>query len=394
MRVALVAESFLPHMNGVTHSLLQTLKHLKNRGHEALVIGPRAETADPDAELLHGASMSLLRSVPLPSYPEVRLTFARARRLATMLEEFRPDVVHVASPFVLGWQGVRAAEMIGVPSVAIYQTDVAGYAERYGIRAAGPALAQHVARIHNRSTMTLAPSSSAIDELTSLGVERVSLWARGVDGERFAPSRRSLDVRRLVAPNGEVVIGYVGRLAPEKQVEDLRALANIPGTRLVIVGDGPSRPALEAMLPNATFLGFLDGDSLAQTVASFDLFVHPGENETFCQTVQEALASGVPVVATGKGGPLDLVQSSRTGWLYRPGDLVDFRDRVIDLVGDEAKRRAFAESARVSVAHRTWAKLGDELIGHYENAMVIKARGVLRPTRPFAPKPAAQRVVS
>jgi len=384
MRVALVAESFLPHMNGVTHSLLQTLKHLENRGHEALVIGPRAENEEPDRDLLHGASMSLLRSVPLPSYPEVRLTFARARRLATILENFKPDVVHVASPFILGWQGVRAAEMINVPSVAIYQTDVAGYAERYGIRAAGPALAQHVARIHNRSTITLAPSSSAIDELTALGVERLSLWARGVDGDRFAPNRRSDDLRSMFSPNGEVVIGYVGRLAPEKQVEDLRALADIPGTRIVIVGDGPSRPALEAMLPNATFLGFLDGDSLAQAVASFDLFVHPGENETFCQTVQEALASGVPVVATGKGGPLDLVQSSRTGWLYRPGDLVDFRNRVIDLVGDEAKRLAFAESARASVAHRTWAKLGDELIGHYENAMVIKARGSLRPVSPFA----------
>ena len=173
------------------------------------------------------------------------------------------------------------------------------------------------------------------------------------------------------------MIGYVGRLAPEKQVEDLRAVADLPGTKLVIVGDGPSRAALEKLLPNATFLGFQSGDELAESYASFDVFVHPGENETFCQTVQEALASGVPVVATGRGGPLDLVQNSRTGWLYRPGDLDDLRARVLDLTGDAAKRRAFALAARDSVAHRTWASLGDELLGHYADAIALK-RGARR----------------
>ena len=121
-------------------------------------------------------------------------------------------------------------------------------------------------------------------------------------------------------------------------------------------------------------MGFLGGDDLAEALASFDLFVHPGENETFCQTVQEALASGVPVVATGKGGPLDLVDNSRTGWLYKPGDLSDLRARVADLAGDSSKRAAFARSARESVAHRTWARLGDELIGHYRSTIAAKPR--------------------
>jgi len=371
-------------MNGVTHSLLQMLRHLESRGHETLVIGPRVGPIDQTHARLHGASLSMLRSVPLPSYPEVRLTFASARRLAHIMGDFQPDVVHVASPFVLGWQGIRAADMIGVPSVAIYQTDIAGYAERYGIRAAGPALAQHVARIHNRATLTLAPSSASIAELQGLGVDRLELWARGVDAQRFDPAHRSQAWRDAVAPNGEVIIGYVGRLAPEKQVEDLRALSKIPNSKLVIVGDGPARAHLEALLPDAAFLGFLGGDELGTALASFDLFVHPGENETFCQTVQEALASGVPVIATGRGGPLDLVANSRTGWLYRPGDLADLRARVLDLVGDEAKRAAFASAARASVAHRTWASLGDELITHYEAAMVTQRRGVLRAARTAA----------
>lgn len=379
VRVALVAETFLPQMNGVVGSLLQVLRHLQSQGHETLVIAPRHEQT-PDSTALHGAEIVLLSSIPTPGYPELRLTVTSALRLTAILREFQPDVVHLASPFLLGWQALRAADSLGIPTVAVYQTDVPGYAERYGIPALTSAFARHVGRIHRRATLTLAPSRSSIEALEALGVTRLKHWARGVDAVRFAPERRSEAWRREVAPDGELIIGYVGRLAPEKQVEDLAAIADIPGTRLVIVGDGPERPALELAMPQAVFLGFLGGERLAQAVAGFDLFVHPGENETFCQTVQEALASGVPVVATGKGGPLDLVQSSRTGWLYRPGDLDDLRARVLDLVGDGAKRRAFATVARDSVAHRTWARLCDELLGHYQWAMaqhaLIAGRGL------------------
>lgn len=375
MKVALLAESFLPHMNGVTHSLLQVLRHLERRGHEALVIAPRSGPVDHD---LHGARAEFLRSVPMPGYPEVRVAFAGARRLTNVLAGFAPDAVHLASPFVLGWQGVLAAERLGAPSVAVYQTDVPAYAQRYRVPGAEPMLARHVARIHRRATLTLAPSTSAVERLEGYGVERMRRWARGVDTERFHPSRRDPAWRRRYAAADEVLVGYVGRLAPEKQVEDLRALTGIDGVRLVVIGDGPARAALEAMLPGARFTGFLGGDALATAMASLDLFVHPGETETFCQTVQEALASGVPVVATGRGGPLDLVHSSRDGWLYRPGDLGDLAARVRDLVGDAAKRRAFGAAAREGVAGRSWERLVDELIGHYESARRLRPQGPAR----------------
>ncbi|WP_344374718.1 glycosyltransferase [Agromyces tropicus] len=377
MRVALLAESFLPHMNGVTHSLLQVLRHLEHRGHEALVIAPRSGPVDHG---LHGARATFLRSVPMPGYPEVRVTFAGARRLAATLADFAPDVVHLASPFVLGWQGVIAAERLGVPSVAVYQTDVPAYAERYRVPGAAPALAGHVARLHRRATLTLAPSTAAIAQLEGYGVERLRRWARGVDTDRFRPGRRSEAWRRRFARDDEVLVGYVGRLAPEKQVEDLRALAGLPGVRLVVIGDGPERAALEGLLPDAAFTGFLGGDALAEAMASLDVFVHPGESETFCQTVQEALASGVPVVATGRGGPLDLVHSSRDGWLYRPGDLDDLAARVRDLAGDDAKRRAFGRAAREGVAGRSWGRLGDELLDHYE--LAVRLRRGLPPLAP------------
>jgi phosphatidylinositol alpha 1,6-mannosyltransferase len=137
----------------------------------------------------------------------------------------------------------------------------------------------------------------------------------------------------------------------------------------VVVGDGPQRAALEETLPDAAFTGFLGGEELARAVASFDLFVHPGEFETFCQTIQEAMASGVPVVATGRGGPLDLVENSRTGWLYEPGDLSAMRAHVLDLMGDDAKRRAFAAAAHASVQDRTWPALCQQLVRHYEEVI-------------------------
>ncbi|WP_292834779.1 GDSL-type esterase/lipase family protein [Microbacterium sp.] len=388
MRVAVLAESFLPHMNGVTGSVLHVLRHLARDGHETLVIAPKSGEVIAD---LHGAQTALLRSVPLPSYPEVRVVFARAARLAGVLRSFEPDVVHLASPFILGGQGAAAADLLRIPSVAVYQTDVAAYAQKYGMPRAITMVEGHIARLHRRSTLTLAPSTASIRQLERLGIDRLRRWGRGVDAERFSPTRRNDQWRSTTAP-GELIVGYVGRLAPEKQVGDLCALAGIPGIRLVIVGDGPSRPALQAALPGAVFTGYLGGTELAEVVASFDVFVHPGESETFGQTIQEALASGVPVVATGVGGPVDLVRSSVDGWLYRPGDLGDLRARVEDLVGDESKRRAFAAAARESVRDRTWEALCRELVAHYEEARMLRplddALLARAGSRPWAATPA------
>nr|WP_208388117.1 GDSL-type esterase/lipase family protein [Microbacterium halimionae] len=355
-------------MNGVTGSVLQVLHHLEAAGHETLVIAARAaETIAPVGR----ARTEFLRSVPLPSYPQVRVVFASAARIAGILRSFRPDVVHLASPFVLGWQALAAADALKIPAVAIYQTDVVAYAEKYGMPQATALAAAHVARLHRRATLNLAPSRSSAEQLERLGVDRIERWGRGVDAVRFTPERRSAHWRQCVAP-GELVIGYVGRLAAEKQVRDLAALDALPGARVVIVGDGPERASLERLLPRAVFLGHLSGTDLAEAMASFDVFVHPGESETFGQTIQEALASGVPVVATGAGGPLDLVHSSVDGWLYRPGDLADMRARVSDLLGDDAKRRAFAHAARESIRDRTWEALSIQLLSHYETARVLR----------------------
>jgi phosphatidylinositol alpha 1,6-mannosyltransferase len=186
-----------------------------------------------------------------------------------------------------------------------------------------------------------------------------------VDAELFHPGRRDAGVRRVLARNGEVLVGYVGRLAPEKRVDLLARTARLPGVKVVIVGDGPARSSLERTLPTAVFAGERHGHQLARLYASLDVFVHTGPLETFCQAVQEALASGVPVVAPAAGGPLDLVQPSRTGFLVPPGDGDAIADAVKVLVDRPDLRRQYGRAARNSVAARTWSVVGDELIAHY-----------------------------
>ncbi|WP_150307400.1 glycosyltransferase family 4 protein [Planctomonas psychrotolerans] len=373
MRIAIIAETFLPTVNGVTHSLQRVLEHLRQRGDDVLVLAP-SESHRELTEMLDGVTVHRLPSVPLARYREVRVTTVGVARVRRILADFDPDVVHLASPFELGWRAIRAAQQLQIPTVAVYQTDVPGYFGRYGLPALERMAWQRVINIHRAADRTLAPSRTAANQLRTRGVPRLRVWGRGVDTVRFSPTKRSAAFRAAVAPGGERIIGYVGRLAVEKQVQDLAALAGIPNTRIVIVGDGPQRAALEAVLPDALFTGFLGGEELATAMASFDLFVHPGELETFCQTIQEAMASGVPVIATGRGGPVDLVNSSRTGWLYPPGNLNEMRLYALDLLGDDAKRAAFSTAAVASVRNRGWSAVCDELLLHFD--AVIEAHAL------------------
>ncbi|MEU6098178.1 glycosyltransferase family 1 protein [Streptomyces sp. NPDC047079] len=384
MRVVIVTESFPPDVNGVAHCALQTARHLVDRGHVPLVVAP---TTSPKSSASFGQGGAPIRtgtgadalapcpvvrvpSISLPGYPQVRVALP-SRRVAAAITAHRADIVHLASPFVLGVRGMAAAARLGIPAVAIYQTDLAGYARTY--MGAGEAAAwRRIRSVHAAADRTLAPSSAARSDLEAHGVPRVQLWPRGVDTVRFRPDLRDETIRRELAPNGELIVGYVGRLAPEKHVELLSGVCGLDGVRVVVVGDGPSETTLRGALPGAAFLGRRTGDELARLFASFDVFAHTGPFETFCQTVQEAMASGVPVVAPAAGGPLDLVAHGRTGLLVPPGDATAVRDAVSALVADPALRTAYGAAGRATVEGRTWAAVGDQLIGHYADVLAAR----------------------
>ncbi|MEH0401713.1 glycosyltransferase family 4 protein [[Kitasatospora] papulosa] len=368
MRVVIVTESFPPDVNGVAHRTLQTARHLAARGHRPLVIAPAGATA-PTGSASTDDPCPVVRvpSLPLPGYPQVRVALP-GRRLAAALTRHRAGLVHLANPFVLGVRGMAVAARLGLPAVAVHQTDLAGYARTYLGTGEGAAW-RRMRAVHSAADLTLAPSTAAQRDLTDHGVPRVRLWPRGVDTARFRPGLRDEALRRALAPGGEKIIGYAGRLAPEKHLELLAGACSLPEVRVVVVGDGPSEAPLRAALPGAVFLGRRTGDELARFFASLDVFVHTGPYETFCQTVQEAMASGVPVVAPAAGGPLDLVAHGRTGLLVPPHDAGAVRDAVAALVADTPRSRAFGRTARAAVEGRTWEAVGDQLLGHYDEVL-------------------------
>lgn len=371
MRVAIVTESFLPLVNGVVNSVRHVTDHLVGNGHDVLIIAPGQGLDD-----YRGVPVVRVRSLALPMYKTFPLGLPD-KQVKAALTRFKPDVVHLASPIALGWLGLRTARRQGIPTVAVYQTDIPGFLRQYNLPGEA-ACAKWVGRIHRRSTRTLVPSQAAWDQLEALEVPNLYRWGRGVDLDLFGPRRRSPRLhddwtRDGATDRDQVVVGYVGRLAAEKQVRRLGELAAMPGIRLVVVGDGPEIKWLRKELPTAEFTGTLTGIELATAFASLDVFVHTGQNETFCQTIQEAQASGVAVVAPSRGGPLDLVEPGRTGLLYDPDGPGSLRATVQQLTTDRELRATLAANGLDRVATRSWANLVDDLISNHYQRVIEQA---------------------
>ncbi len=368
MRVAIVTESFLPTLNGVTTSVLRVSEYLVARGQEVMVIAPQVSGASdtPAGVKVHRVPSFAYRDFPvgLP-HPMV----------SSLLERFRPDVLHAASPFLLGYQALLAARKLSIPSVAIFQTDVAGYAKRNSFGAAENFAWWVVSQIHGAADLTLVPSKTSLQQLRQCGVTNLASWGRGVDLSGFHPGHRfdepTVRFRRRIAKATDTIVGYVGRLAPEKSVERLQVLRGVKGIHVVVVGDGPSESSVKKALSGIphSMTGALRGEALHRVYGSFDLFVHTGEEETFGQTLQEAHASGLPVIAPAVGGPLDLIDDGVDGVLYPSGHDQELRDAVMTLRDNQPLRVRMGEAGRQKVLGRDWTAVCEDLVSHYHRVM-------------------------
>ena len=369
LRVVVVTESFLPQVNGVTNSVLRVLEHLRAEGHQALVIAPESSggiTEYAGFRVKRVPSLEMKGLLPV-GFPQ--------KTIEPLIDGFNPDVIHLASPFFLGNYASRVAERLDIPTLSVYQTDIAGFARHYGLTVAHDSLKRWVAKIHKRTTRTLAPSNWSCEDLKSAGVPNVHLWPRGVDSQKFSPEKRDINLRceLLGARPDRKLIGYVGRLANEKRIDDLATLDERDDIQLVIVGEGPARSRLERVLKNARFVGYQSGEDLARYYASLDIFVHTGKHETFCQSVQEALASGIPVIAPNFGGPTDLVKHGWTGYLIDTANSYSLNHAVNQLL-QLAEPALMGARARDSVIERTWLSVNNQLISHYTDLIAVKSQ--------------------
>jgi phosphatidylinositol alpha 1,6-mannosyltransferase len=365
MRVAIVTESFLPKVNGVTNSVLRVLETIKQNEFEAIVIAP---TSVSEKHL--GFNVYTANTISLMQFPVAM----PGPSISKVLEDFAPDVIHVAAPFLLGAQAIGWGQRNFVPTVAIYQTDVAGYLERYNLAFARPAMEKMVYAIHQNATLNLAPTKIAADYLKSLGLGGVRIWGRGVDLDLFNPENAnhedSIAFKSRHAPNGEKLVGFVGRLAAEKQVGRMAELFGLDGVRFVVIGDGPERQKLESAFEGypVSFTGTMTGLDLARAYAALDVFVHFGTEETFGQTIQEAQATGVPVIAPNVGGPSQLIESGKTGLLVNPDEPLAYREAVSYLLGSLGVSTEISKLAVQSVQGRSWSSNNAKLIQYYQEA--------------------------
>ncbi|MBP1465279.1 glycosyltransferase family 1 protein [Candidatus Chloroploca sp. M-50] len=363
MRISLMCETFLPDVNGVTTTLCRLLEYLQHRGHEVLLLAPH------DAPSTYaGAQIIPLNGMPLPMYPEVKLTPPQPG-LSAHLRRFRPDLLHLVGPAVAGVMVPFVAQNLNLPLVGSYHTDFGAYSRHYGLGFFQAGVNRWLRWIHNRCRVTLCPSTHTIKTLRQSGFRRLRLWGRGVDTEQFHPRLRSSAWREAVGCQpGESLLLYVGRVAAEKRVDLLpEALRGLDKVRLVVVGDGPFRSELERRADGLPihFTGYLKGQELATAYASADAFVFPSDTDTFGQVIQEAMASGLPVVGARSGGTLDLVRDHQTGYLFAPGVASDLRVRLRSLIANPEQRLAMGHAGRAAAEQRSWPHVLDELLDHY-----------------------------
>ncbi len=316
MRILIVTDAWHPQVNGVVRTLERVSEELRLLGHTILLLTP-----------------DLFRSIPMPGYPEIRLALTRPGAVAERIAAFDPDHLHIATEGPLGQAARRAALRRGWSFTTSYHTKFPEY-----LRARVPvpeSLSYYLLRrFHNAGRGTLVATQSLADDLERRGFDKVRPWTRGVDSKLFRPRKT-----KVLDYPGPIFL-YVGRVAVEKNIEAFLGL-DLPGTK-VVVGDGPARAALEKQYPQAVFLGKQEGEPLARTYASADVFVFPSLTDTFGIVILEALASGLPVAAYPVTGPLDVLSGTKAGALDR--DLGAAAMRALKLTRKAARDLALKHS--------------------------------------------------
>lgn len=366
MRIALFTETFHPKIDGIVTRLCQTVDHLQRAGDSVLVFSP-----DYGITEYKGARVYGVTGYPLPMYPELKLAPPNPS-LRPVLEEFKPDLIHVVNPAILGLGGIYYAKALKVPLVASYHTHLPRYLHHYGLGMLEPLMWELLKGAHNQAELNLCTSSAMVDELRSHGILRVDLWQRGVDTELFEPHLASKEMRSRLSdghPDSPLLL-YVGRLGAEKQIEAIKpVLEAIPEARLALVGDGPTRSQLEEHFAGTptNFVGYLRGKTLASAYASADAFIFPSRTETLGLVLLEAMAAGCPVVAAGTGGITDIVTDGVNGYLFDPNDDRGAIVATERLLANQAERETLRQKAREEAERWGWSAATAQLRQYYRS---------------------------
>jgi glycosyltransferase involved in cell wall biosynthesis len=376
LRVAVVTETYPPEVNGVAMTISRMVAGLQQRDHQIQLIRPRQNTHD-NAASTPGFEEVLQRGVAIPRYDSLKMGLPAKQALLRLWALQRPDLVHIVTEGPLGWSALAAAVKLKIPCSSDFHTNFHSYSKHYGIGWLKKPIVAYLRKFHNRASCTLVPTSAMREDLEKHGYLNLRVVARGVDTRLFNPARRSAALRQQwgVKPQQPVAI-YVGRLAPEKNLpvvlQAYGAMKNAyPDVRLVLVGDGPERAALQAANAAFIFAGMRTGEDLAAHYASGDVFLFPSTTETFGNVTVEAMASGLAVIAYDYAAAAEHISHGRNGLVAGFNDAREFVALAASLIGDRQRIASLGRRARISAERIDWEQVHAE----FETALLDAIAG-------------------
>ena len=377
LRIAVVTETWPPEVNGVAMTLAKLVQGLSHRNHDVQLIRPRqTKTESP----LNDSSLEevLMRGMPIPRYPELKLGLPSKKTLVKTWTLRRPDVVHIATEGPLGWSALQAAKVLKLPVTSDFRTNFQSYSKHYGVGWLRKPIVAYLRKFHNATACTMVPTRELMRTLSENGFVNLKVVSRGVDTKLFNISKRDKSLRSSWGATEKTkVLISVGRMAPEKNLEQvLKTYEALKHTdqefKLVMVGDGPLKDQFQQRYPDIIFPGMLSQPNLAVYYASSDLFVFPSQTETFGNVTLEALASGIPVLAFDCAAARDWVQTGINGWLVAESNPEGFAAQAVDLFNSKDALDRITQSTRQQVVHLDWDQIAEQVESVFWDAIRIK----------------------
>ncbi|MFC4321639.1 glycosyltransferase family 4 protein [Litchfieldia salsa] len=366
-KIAIFTDTYAPDVNGVARTLKRLTTYLEKQGVEYRVFAPESTSQTIFEHQIHR-----FISLPFFLYPECRLGLPNLPSIKSELQLFKPDLIHIATPFNIGLTGLHYAKKMNIPVVGSYHTNFDQYLNYYELQFLSKVLWKYMHWFHRPFKRIFVPSKETLTDLKKHGFTNLSIWPRGIDCNLFHPNHSREVFLNKYQIKSTYILTYVGRLSPEKDVTTLIEIAMaIPNylhdqIQWLIVGDGPSKDEMmKTAPPNMTFTGFLNGEELAEVYACSDLFIFPSPTETFGNVVLESLACGTPVIGANSGGVKSIIQHERNGLLCNPNQVDEFVSAILKLINDGHYRKEMGLAGRSYALTQSWDVIFDNLLTEY-----------------------------
>jgi len=377
LRIAVVTETWPPEVNGVAMTLAKLVQGLSHRNHDVQLIRPRQTKTDSP---MSDSSLEevLMRGMPIPRYPELKLGLPSKKTLVKTWTLRRPDVVHIATEGPLGWSALQAAKVLKLPVTSDFRTNFQSYSKHYGVGWLRKPIVAYLRKFHNATACTMVPTRELMRTLSQNGFANLKVVSRGVDTKLFNIAKRDTRLRSSWGATDETkVLISVGRMAPEKNLDQvLKTYDALKSTgqafKLVMVGDGPLKEQFQKRYPEIIFPGMLSQTNLAAYYASSDLFIFPSQTETFGNVTLEALASGIPVLAFDCAAARDWVQTGVNGWLIAENNPEGFAAQAVTVFNSKDLLDQITQSTRQQVVHLDWDQIAEQVESVFWDAIRIR----------------------